>query len=215
MAIAQPQLLSLKFPPTDDSRDGLDGPTGGGGHRGPVCIEPGTPSLMSLLPSQSRSAQTINPTPTLYWYIPATLAQTAEFVLTDDQGEMAYMTTVNLPQQAGVVKLTLPSEAALKVGPTYQWTFSLLCDEFQPSRNPHVIGSIERTVLSPSMQAQLQTADPLEQAQVFAQSKIWHDTLERVAQVRHYRQDEWEELLTSVGLSMIAQEPFQDCCTTK
>ncbi len=215
VATAQPPtLVSLTFPPTDDSRGGTSR-SEGGGHRGPACVRPGATPLMPLLPNRATRAQTVDPTPALYWYIPPTPAQTAEFMLTDHQGEVWYMTTVDLPKQPGVVKLTLPQAAALEKGSTYQWTFSLLCDEEEPSRNTYVSGSIERTTLSASALTQLQTSDPLQQAQVFAQSKIWHDTLDRVAQIRPQRQSEWEELLTSVGLSVIAQEPFQDCCTTE
>ncbi|MEO0378490.1 MAG: DUF928 domain-containing protein, partial [Cyanobacteria bacterium P01_A01_bin.17] len=187
----------------------------GGGHRGPTCVRVGETSLVSLLPDQTNQAQTVDATPTLYWYIPPTPASAAEFVLTDDQGEILYLQEIALPEQPGVVKLTLPIEAALVVGSRYRWIFSLMCDESAPSRNTYVSGYIERTTLSSLARTRLRTAEPLEQAQIFAQSNIWHDALDRVAQVRKHRQDAWEGLLASVGLSAIAQEPFQDCCTAK
>ncbi|MGF1601764.1 MAG: DUF928 domain-containing protein [Thermosynechococcaceae cyanobacterium] len=214
-ALAQStSLISLVFPPTDDSRDG-PARSEGGGHRGPACISPHSTPLLALLPSQTQQAQTVDSTPTLYWYIPPTPAQQAEFVLINSQGDLTYQATIRLPQQSGIMRLTLPKEAALAIDKTYQWTFSLLCDEQEPSRNSYVSGDIKRTTLSSAIQTQLQTADPFKQAQVLAQSKIWYDTLDRVAQVRSQRQEEWVELLTSVGLSAIATEPFQDCCTAQ
>lgn len=208
-------LISLVFPPTDDSRDGPER-SEGGGHRSPACININAMPLLPLLPDQTQQAQaTADPTPTLYWYIPPTLAQKAEFVLVNGQGDLKYQTTITLPPQSGIVRLTLPEAAALEVEVPYRWTLSLLCNEEQPSRNPHVFGDIKRILLSSSAQTQLQTTDPLKQAQVLAQFKLWYDTLDRVAQIRLQRQDEWVELLTSVGLSAIAQEPFQDCCTAR
>ncbi len=215
VAFAQvPQLVSLKFPPADESRGGTSR-SEGGGHRGPTCVKVGETPLMSLLPKQASQAQTVDSTPTLYWYIPSTPASSAEFALTDEAGEVLYLAMIVLPEQSGVVKLRLPGEAALEVGASYRWTFSLLCDQSAPSRNVYVSGRIKRTSLSSPALTRLQGADPLEQAKIFAQSNIWHDTLDRVAQVRRDRQDEWEELLISAGLSAIAQEPFQDCCTAK
>lgn len=212
LALAQPApLISLVFPPTDDSRDG-PARSEGGGHRGPACISPNVTPLLSLVPHQTQQAQTIDPTPTLYWYIPPTPAQQAEFILVNGEGDLTYQTTIRLPQQSGIMRLKLPQEAALEIDKTYQWTFSLLCDQEEPSRNTYVSGNIRRTTLSSAIQTQLQTADPFRQAQVLAKSKIWYDTLDRVAQVRSQRQEEWVELLTSVGLSAIATEPFQDCC---
>lgn len=206
--------VSLKFPPTGNR--GAPKATTGGGSRGEdtTCIsaKENEPSLIALMPNRENAGKTAAATPTLYWYIPESTATSGEFVLLDEDDNEAYQTTFALPGQPGIVKLSIPTTASLKTGKRYSWSFSLICDSQYRNRDQYVEGVIEYTELNWDLKEQLKNATPLEKARLYAESAVWHETFDTVAQLRSENPTEWEELLTSVGLEVIAQAPFRDCC---
>ncbi|MBD2664324.1 hypothetical protein B6N60_01123 [Richelia sinica FACHB-800] len=215
LAQSSPMEISLKFPVVDDR--GAPQRTIGGGTRSPSCLslEEGKPSLTAVMPTKENAGQTISEHPTFYWYVPKTTAKMGEFVLIDDQGEEIHKANVKLPDIASIVRFSLPNTTSLKIGKNYQWYFTMLCDTDDWSQNQFVSGSIQRTTLSSSLDNYLDRSAPLKQAKIYAQYKIWYDTLDRVAQIRTQQPAEWEELLESVDLKAIAKEPIFDCCIPK
>ncbi|NET56633.1 MAG: DUF928 domain-containing protein [Symploca sp. SIO2E6] len=51
------------------------------------------------------------------------------------------------------------------------------------------------------------------EALVYANAKIWHETIDNIAQLSDAHPQEWQELLASVGLEDLAQEKLLNCCT--
>lgn len=170
-------------------------------------------SLVALMPNRANAGKTATATPTLYWYVPQNTATEGEFVLLDQDKNEVYQTTFALPSQPGVVKLSIPTKAALKPGNSYSWSFMIICNSQYRNRDEYVEGVIEYAELDSDLKSQLEKQTPLEQAKLYAENKIWFETLNIIAQVRSENPTEWEELLKSVGLEEIVPEPFADCCT--
>jgi hypothetical protein len=217
---AQPSLVSLTFPPTESR--GAPARTSGGGTRSIVatCIK-GSRPLTALTPSNN-VVTTVSPNPTLFWYVPQTVAKFAELVVVDDRGNEVYQTILTLNGTPGVVKLSLPASVSLKTGKDYEWYFGLICNQEQRSQDTFVRGVIERTELNSAQKTKLAAAKrPLDRAEVYAGAKVWQETLMILAQLRQQRPNDsqiteaWKELLSSVQLEAIATEPLVECCKTE
>lgn len=203
--------VSLRFPPTVNR--GAPPRTAGGGTRGPSCTQQSEMPLTALMPSNNVGT-TVVANPTFFWYVPKTTAKSAEFVVADDKEKVIYQATLALASTPGIVKLRLPSTTSLKVGKTYHWRFVLNCNAEDPTGS--VEGWLERTKISPNLQAKLLQASPLEQAKLYAKAGIWQETLTILGRLRGSQPTEWEELIGSVGLdTAIAQAPFVECRVTQ
>lgn len=214
---SNPTEISLKFPPAGSR--GAPKATAGGGTRSDdtscISVKEGEIPLVALMPNRENTGKTATATPILYWYVPQTTAITGEFVLTDEDDNEVYQTTFALPVEPGIVKLNIPAKASLKPGKSYSWSFMIVCDSQYRNRDKYVEGVIQYTELSSELKSQLEKKAPLEKAKLYAGNKIWLETLNTVAQLRSKNSIEWEELLKSVGLEVIAQKPFVNCCTAE
>jgi hypothetical protein len=214
---AEPLKVSLTFPPVDNV--GAPARTAGGGQRGPICVRGKIP-LTALAPSNNLGT-TVSGNPTLFWYVPQTEAKSAKFVMLDKQDNEIYTTILPLKGTPGVVKLSLPANVSLQPGQDYTSELTLNCDSENPSDQGFVRGLVKRTELNAQQKTQLAAAtEPLQKAQVYAQAKIWQETLTILAQLRSTRpndpriRDAWQELLKSVQLEPIATEPLLECCSS-
>ena len=216
---AQQLYAKLTFPrtPVGAPRRSIGGGTRGRETPPPSCINKNSP-VIALSP-HNNVVTTVSDQPTLYWYIPKTSAKSAEFVLSDNEGQTVYETTLALKGIPGVVKLSLPQTVALETGKKYEWTFALKCNSDNEVPQVWVRGDIERTVLNSAQKAQLAaTKEPIKQAEVYANAGIWQETLSILAQLRRDRPGDrdvktaWKDLLESVELKDIANEPLVECC---
>ncbi len=199
---------------------GIPGRREGAGTRGPrdVCIR-GQKPLMALAPADNFSITT-SKAPTLFWYVPPTIAKTAEIRLLDSNDQELYTGSTNLTG-AGVVSYQLPRQAASQMvsGKVYRWQFSLICDADDPSRNPFVEGILQRTEPSARLTRALkQAATPRDRATAFAAAGIWQDAISTLATQRCTKPEDangqiaWDSLLKSVQLENFAQESFIPGC---
>lgn len=214
---AQPLKVSVTFPPTDDR--GAPIRTEGGGQRGSTrgeeCLRGNIPVLAALIP-QNNVATTVSANPSLFWYVPKTKAKSAEFILVDNQNnQVIYSTALALKATPGVVKVSLPKDVLLEIGKNYLWILSVSCNSATSTDDVLIQGWLERTELSSEQKAKLAEAkDPLKQAEVYAEAKVWQETLTTLAQLHQERPNDpkvtraWNELLGSVGLSKIATQPL-------
>jgi len=208
---AQPIKISQSFRPP--SR-GQSPPSSGGATRGESCLK-GPKQLTSLVP-QSRLGLTYSSNPTFYWYVPESPAKTAKFLLlTADDADVLYETTLALPSQPGVVSFKLPTNApTLEVGKQYHWYLVVGCSTIDQSANPSVEGWVERVVPEATITSQLQNASPREQANIYATNGIWHEAVSTLATLRQTKPTDadaiagWNELLKSVNLGNISTEPL-------
>lgn len=215
--LVQSIQVSVTFPPTKDR--GAPARTIGGGQRGPKVCFAENPPLTTLAPSNN-VVTTIAANPTLFWYIPQTVAKSAQFVLFDQDFQEIYRTQIAVKGTPGIIKLSLPANVSLKTGEAYSWRFALICNPVNFGGERFVAGVIERTELNEKESTQLaQATEPLQQAEIYAKAQIWQETLSILAQLRSEHPHEekvnqaWQELLKSVELDAIATEPLIECCT--
>jgi hypothetical protein len=208
-----PMKISLDFP-SGDSR-GAPNSTIGGGRRGNSCITPDDEkgSVTALMPNPDNKSLTVSGTPEFYFYIPITTATTGEFILKSD-GENIYEKSFKLPSKPGIVKLKIPAESALKIGSTYKWYFSIICNNDDRSYDEIIQGVIKRTAISESLNKDIQQTTPLKKAEIYAEHNIWAEVLSNISYLREPKLDEWDQLLKSVGLEKISRENVVDCCTS-
>ncbi|MEB3312263.1 MAG: DUF928 domain-containing protein [Snowella sp.] len=209
-----PQQISLQFPTVRDR--GAPITTGGGGTRGPGsgCLQTkeGELSVNALTPNYSNIATTASTQPVFYYYLPATAAKFGELVITDESDQPVYQTIFNLPTQAGIIRLAVSPTKPLSADKFYQWSFKIICNPKQRSKDIVLEGTLEYQPLGGQEVSSLAHKDPLEKAKFYAQKGIWLDTLDQVAQVRAQSPQDWTELLGSVGLETISAQPLVECC---
>lgn len=204
-------------PPTNI---GLPSRREGGGTRSDC---PATQHSLTALVPDNGLGYTLQPYPTWYWYVPDLGAESAEFVLYDSTDTPIYQSTLSLAAQPGVIHFSLPSDAnlpPLQVEQRYRWELSVICNPNNPSSLVFVDGWIERTIPSDTLMAQLAQARPLNQAKLYAEAGLWFDALHLLGQLRQNQASlqqpiytaAWRQLLGSVDLTAIANEPLSPCC---
>ncbi len=206
-------IISLNFP--DTGNRGAPKKSAGGGTRSDdeTCLtnEDNEPPLVALMPNRENKAKTASDTPIFYGYIPTTTASEGEFVLVDEDENEVYYKQFSLPSTPGIIKLEIPKTVALKPG-NYTWSLMIICDSRYRNRDKYVEGSLEYVVLTEELENQLKDKHSLEKAQVYANENLWFETLDIVVKMKEENSQEWQELLTSVGLEMLAEVPMINCC---
>lgn len=192
--------LSLKFPTAAER--GAPTATSGAGTRGSSCL--GSAQLQVIAPDVESLTTTHNPH--LFVYVPTTTLEEGQVLLVDAQGREVYESMVKLPGQASILNLALPSSISLDPNQSYTWQFSISCQ----GKTDYVEASLRRVEITPTLKGQLaQAKTPLEQAQFYANQKIWQDTVQALAPLQSTQPQEWQELLTSVGLAALVPYPIQ------
>jgi hypothetical protein len=207
-AQSAPIKVSVNFPSGDPK--GTPSRSAGGGRRGItscITLDNDKPTITAIMPTRENKSITLAKNPELLVYIPKTTANTGEFLIRTGEDDI-YQTTFKLPQNPGIVRLQLPSTVALKTGTEYKWYFTIVCNEDDRSADEYTQGIIKRTAISPSLNKALQQSTPLKQAEIYAQYDIWTETLTNVAKLREEKPQAWQELLKSVGLEIIADQPI-------
>ncbi|MEH2326426.1 MAG: DUF928 domain-containing protein [Nostoc sp.] len=203
-------------------------PTGrvrGGAKRGPICpVTVTKPDLTALVPFTEEAnsvtnvwGQTTVEHPSWFFYVPYTkdLPYEVEFVLQDQDSNEIYQKAIALPDKAGIIRVSLPTNApALALNKQYRWFLTVNCDQQVNSSPIFVAGVIERIELKPAALKELQTTEPLKRYAIYAQNGIWYEALMTLAQLRDQNpkdaalEAEWENLLSSIHLNDIAAEPI-------
>lgn len=149
--------------------------------------------------------------PNFFFYVPYTqkTGSSAEFSLLDSKRMDVHRQKTALPTQPGIIKISLPNTVALKAGQNYRWYFKVRCRNRKASIPIFVTGYIHRNNFDYRIQEQLKTANPQQQAAIYAQNGIWFDALNTLAQLRQSSQNpsveqDWQTLLQSVNLDGIA-----------
>lgn len=171
-------------------------------------------SVTPVLP-KTNIGLTLSEHPTVFVYIPETNAKRAFFSIQDESSDSIYQTSVNLPSQSGVMQIQLPkSETGLKQGKNYKWSLAMICTADLEPDSPVVSGWIRRVDGNNNFKGKENLALTLESASKLAEAGFWYDTLSILAQLRQSQPNNpvlttsWQDLLTSVELSAIANEPI-------
>lgn len=195
--------------------------TAGGAARG-GCLQLGASQgadgnlsnpIAALIPATDGEF-TATPHPTIMVKISQPGLRQAELSLWDENSQGIYQTTIALAGTAGIVGLQLPQDAPqLEVGKRYKFTVAVVCDAANRQRDAVVEGWVQRGEMSASLTQELNAADALKQAQLYAANGFWYDTVATLAALRQSQPEDttiaaqWQELLDSVGLNELAAEP--------
>jgi len=205
-------------------RRGIPGRREGAGTRGPSCTPPNSTNLTVLLPQTSLGLTTAE-YPEFFWFVPQTRAQSMKFslfrgTLQEPTQQLIYENTLEVPAQPGIVSLKLPNTAQvppLIMGQDYYWSVTLLCNPNEPAQNIQAEGWVQRIPIDFTLARQLATANPSDRPALYAQNGIWFDTLSTLATLRCTNAtnsaptQNWTNLLKSVGLDAIADQPLSRC----
>ena len=174
----------------------------------PNCKKTSLP-LTVLVPANSQGTITSERL-TLWFYVPyaAEDITSAEFLLLNgDETEYVYKTRFTLPKTPGIVSISVPLSAktSLETGKYYHWYLRFTC-KGSTINTPdiEVDGGVQRILHKPSTTNQIDAAA----------SEGWYDAVNNLAnrliaspQDTKLKQ-EWTDLLKSVGLENLAQEPL-------
>jgi hypothetical protein len=206
------QPVATEFTPPDTEED--NNREGSGSRTGcPALTKP----LTALIP-KSKIDLTLSAYPTFWVYVPyqSNGQSQAEFILLDDQENAIFKEKITLSGTPGIIKFKLPQNAPpLEVGKTYSWQFAFICHPKIRAEDDYVEGSIQRVIPTAALINQLeQSTTPLEKIEVYAQNQLWYETLTMLGSMRQEKPqdpkilEEWKELLTSIGLGNLAEEPI-------
>jgi len=202
--------------------------TRGAGSRGD-CLETNRELMMAALPD-SQIGLTTSPYPTIFVYVPALKASADSLELSviqkadNPQNSKVYEKSFPIPNKPGIVGLSLeslsegePSLPPLQVGQQYHWYVSIVCDPVERSGNAIVDGWVERVEPTAEIANVPESGPSLKKAQLYGGAGIWHETIETMASLRlagdtAALKANWKDVLTSVGLSEIADADLIDCC---
>jgi len=197
----------------DPPNRGVPGRREGGGTRGPEC-----PTSTTALIPKSTMGRTISAKPTFFYYVPAALDKTVEFELADEADKTIYKTSFRMIAKApGIVSVTLPADSAasLEVGKNYHWYFTIKCNPNDTEADIVVSGWINRVEITPALETQLDgVASDGDRLSIYAKESLWYEYLTTLANLRRSQPTDsaltvkWTELLSSVELEKIAQQPL-------
>lgn len=181
---------------------------GGGTRAGGACTTGG--QLQALMPLPNNIGRSTSQTPELFWYVPQTVAKTAELVLTDNAKNELYVAELALPGKPGIVKVTIPESAKLEVGQEYEWQLALVCDPGDRASDKFVVGKVAIVEETPQLETALAAAStPVEKAAAYAQAGIWQETVSSLAGVSSQYPQQWQELVQSALRSALAVDQMQ------
>ncbi|MCY7274463.1 MAG: DUF928 domain-containing protein [Phormidesmis sp. CAN_BIN44] len=187
------------------------------GTRGPAFCVTGKKPLVSLTPSQYNS-QTGSDSPTLYAYVPHTIAKQAKVLWVEKGTEASAKRserTYQLSGKSGIVGFKLPA-GAIAAGKEYRWTLVLLCYPQNYGSNDRVESFIQRAPVGADIAQALKSATTLQQRlDLYSQAGLWQDGLAEIAQRRQNRPNDsdlkkaWDSwlLLDEVRLDKVEVGP--------
>ena len=208
-----PQASGAQEP--NSIRDGLPGRRVGSGTRGECNF--GSKQLTALIP-KNNLALTVAANPQLFFYLPSiSNSQTIEFVLLDEADNQIYDKTFKPTSTNGIISLSLsdPSLKELAIGKKYHWYLSIICNAQDRANDISVDGWIQRVELNPTLARKLEISAPLQRPAVYVTADLWQDALANLAQLRLSHPNDttiashWSQLLRSIDLDNIAQEPLE------
>lgn len=203
--------------PVDDPDDRTNN-TDSGITRDNCLVGENPKPLTALIPNSNDYPLTTMGYPTFFFYIPDNTLKSVEFLIRENESTVLYRYPIQeISNRGGVISFSLPTNSAmgeLQPGKSYQWTLALVCQKNgEEDKTTYVNGWIQR-VDNPDLVAQVQQANPRQVPEIYAQAGIWHDFLASLANLRRQNPNDseltqyWIEVLQSVGLAEVAEEPL-------
>jgi hypothetical protein len=182
---------------------------------------------------------TVSEYPSLWVYLPKPapksneIAPMGELVLRiftkDEQGrdidKSVFRRQFPLPNQAGIVSLDLADAGIepLALNTFYWWSVSILCNELNRSENGQTEKIfLERVTPNATFEEQIANAPETALPKLYPQGDdnggFWYDAISSLIDLRQLQpndptlETQWQDLLESVGLLELAEQPLLDCC---
>ena len=164
------------------------GPATTGGIRTGICesnaaanVDVTTLDFIALAPQQY-IAETLSTEPTLTWFVPAEEAFQMEFDIYELVEGQSRLQIVDVKEDIslessryGYMSYTIPADFGLKVGSTYFWRATLICNPDVRSGDMLVGGEFK--IVSRSEGLSLAEGDTVQQARQYAEAGLWHDAM--------------------------------------
>lgn len=210
---------ALATPYVPPSGLGAPGRRESAGTRG--CAFGNPASLIALMPTENIGL-TADPYPQFYWYMPVSQAEFLEFTLSSVDADGAasapiYTTRLAVPENAGIVSLEIPETAdlpMLEAGDRYQWQVAAFCNPQSANGDLQIQGWVEYQPPTAGLQSSLALVSESDQASLYAQNGYWFDAVDHLAVLNASTpedtllQTRWAELLVSVGLDDMVDQPL-------
>ena len=172
--VITPAALADYVPPADQEPPsdytGQAGPRGG-------CEGKGIP-LTALAP-QSHVGQTASTRPTFAWFVPDSTTKPMEFRLFeyDSNGNLQLIGEPILWESSpGIMTLPLPEDRPkLKVGHTYLWQVTILCDPDNASSDLIATADIKVVEMPSALEGMF--VDSSNKSDFYAKASLWYDAL--------------------------------------
>ncbi len=222
-----PAVMAQGFAPPPGLSGGPGGREGGGTRGGPGggCAQ-GTPNRLLPLVPQSNVGLTTEEYPRFFWFMPRTVARTAQFSLyegdaTKADRKLLYSANFGITGEPGIASLALPASAAmppLVPNQVYSWTVTLVCDPDRPSATLLLNSRVLRVSPDVALTRQVAQSDDRTRAALYARNGIWFDALMTLANLRCTNPSDptitqrWTEFLNSVALQPMVNQPFLGAC---
>jgi hypothetical protein len=168
-------------------------------------------NVTPLLP-KSDIGLTLAEHPTIFIYVPETNAKAVFFSIKDVNNNNIYQDYLALPHKSGIIQVKLPiSSPGLKADQRYKWSLAMICTSSLEPDSPFVSGWIHRVNIGNTLNNTKNLT--LDSVIKLAASGLWYDTLSALAELRRAQPNNqilttsWQDLLNSVGLNAIADEP--------
>jgi hypothetical protein len=217
--VNQIKKVSFNPPPLPTSEPPPGGRVRGGAKRG-LCPSV-QPQLTALVPYKEDIPTftnvwglTTEAHPTLMFYMPYSRNSEypTEFVLQDQESNSIYQQAIALPENPGIISISVPQNISLVVNKRYRWFLTVNCDPQKDSPPTYVEGVIKRVTLDKQVTEKLKTATPLQRFDIYLQNGIWHEALKTLSQLHQENpkdkaiQENWKDLLTSISLEDVASQ---------
>lgn len=190
-------------------REGLPGRRIGGGTRGECSLN--THRLTALVP-ENNLGLTQSARPKLFFYLPPTSTSTLiEFVLQDEKNNVIYEKNFTTSGAKGIISVSTP---VLTSGKNYRWFLSIVCNPQSREHDITVDGWIKRVVLDIKTVQLLERTTPINQVNFYINKGLWQDAVATLAELMFKQPNDsklsatWSQLLRSIKLDAIAQEPL-------
>lgn len=200
--------------------------TEGGAQRGNDCLLEPKMWPTPIIPI-SGGGLTASAYPTFFWYMPRNNAAALEFALSDSNNQEVYSSKFVLTQNKdnafapGIIGLQLPNfpnlsplEITKKETEKYHWQLAIHCERQNLFSGVSIDGTIQRVALDPNLASKLQTATLQERVALYAENRLWYDTVAALAELRRQNPNDsslveaWKKLLDSVNLGAIRDVPI-------
>jgi hypothetical protein len=206
---------------------------------GSTCLASGT-QLTPLVPPDPETDrngnstyhesvwQTVTALPDFFVKIPEISSDSdynhqAEFLLIDENENIIYETMLALPEQAGIVGLTVakddPNFPELEVDKLYYWEVTVVCNPLDWQNNPKAGSWVQRAEVSPELATEIQQASPQDIPALYAEAQAWYDTVAGLIWLYQENPSDatvvqnLEDLLRSVGQETISDTPLAGSAT--